>query len=466
MDITRRHFLKTCSMFTLGFMGLQQFACTPLFRRGPENTDLRAAGYGPLLPDSNGIIDLPAGFSYRIISRAGDFMDDGLLVPGAPDGMATFPGSDGLTLLIRNHELRPGRSGPFGRMNERLSKIAPEKIYDYGEGITPGCGGTTTLVFDTRRQEVVRQFLSLAGTVRNCAGGPTPWQSWISCEESVQRAGREKEVIYEKDHGYNFEVPATLHPHLADPIPLKAMGRFNHEAVAVDPDSGIVYQTEDRDDGLLYRFIPTVPGQLQQGGRLQALKIAGEDLRDTRNWGGDQIPVGRRFAVEWIDLEEIDSPEDDLRKRGYESGAARFARGEGMWRGSDGIYFACTNGGRAEAGQIWRYLPGAGEAKTGESTQPGMLELFIEPNDDRLIKNADNLTVSPWGDIIVCEDRSGPEVRLVGVTPQGRLYTLAHQHQESEFAGITFSPDGSTLFVNIQWKGWTLAITGPWRTSA
>ena len=100
-----------------------------------------------------------------------------------------------------------------------------------------------------------------------------------------------------------------------------------------------------------------------------------------------------------------------------------------------------------------------------ESTDPGRLELFIEPNDSRLIDSADNLTVAPWGDVVVCEDRKGAVVRLVGVTPGGDIYTLAHSHLRTEFAGVTFSPDGSTLFVNAQGKGLTLAITGPWKQS-
>jgi len=89
--------------------------------------------------------------------------------------------------------------------------------------------------------------------------------------------------------------------------------------------------------------------------------------------------------------------------------------------------------------------------------------VVVEPNDGDLVKNADNLTVAPWGDLIVCEDRDGREVRLVGVTPRGELYTLANNHRRSEFAGACFSPDGSTLFVNIQHRGLTLAIHGPWK---
>jgi len=124
------------------------------------------------------------------------------------------------------------------------------------------------LIYDTRSRTLESHYLSLTGTIVNCAGGPTPWGSWISCEESSQLA----DEVYRKNHGFTFEVPAkALKP--VHPIPLTAMGRFNHEAVAVDAASGIVYQTEDREDGLFYRFIPTRRRQLAAGGRLQALKI-------------------------------------------------------------------------------------------------------------------------------------------------------------------------------------------------
>ncbi len=162
-----------------------------------------------------------------------------------------------------------------------------------------------------------------------------------------------------------------------------------------------------------------------------------------------------------MDMDGVTSPKDDLRFRGFKAGAARFARGEGMWTGDDEIFFTCTNGGKATAGQIWRYRPSEAEGTAAETKSPGRLELFIEPNDSNILKSADNLTVSPWGDVMVCEDRSDRVVRIVGVTRDGKPYTFANHHKRSEFAGATFSPDGSTLFVNIQHHGLTLAISGP-----
>ncbi len=250
---------------------------------------------------------------------------------------------------------------------------------------------------------------------------------------------------------------------MADPVPLKAMGRFCHEAIAVDPRSGAVYQIEDRGNGLFYRFLPHEPGKLAKGGRLQALKLRDKARADTRNWYGSDIPVGQKLAVEWVDITNVESPDDDLRYQGcFERGAARFARGEGCWFGHDSVFFACTNGGLKRKGQIFRYRPSAVEATAGESAQPGTLELLIEPNDGRLIENADNLTIAPWGDLIVCEDGTNPQY-LVGITPSGKIYKLARTNL-GELAGAVFSPDGSTLFVNIQNMGATVAITGPWQT--
>jgi len=446
--------MRTAAL-TLGFGGLYRFAGSY-----PAAAASLAPGYGPLSPDPGGILDLSPGFSYRVLSRTGDPMQDGFQVPGAPDGMATFA-ANGKTILIRNHELTtaPPEEGPFGADNHLLSRLGPEQFYDRGRGIAPCLGGTSTLVLDSVTGQVERQYLSLAGTVRNCAGGATPWGSWITCEETVQAA----EDNFERHHGYNFEIPATVQPAVAPPLPLKQMGRFNHEAIAVDPASGIVYQTEDRGDGLLYRYIPKQPAKLAAGGRLQALVVRDQKSLDTRNWNEDLVTPGHSMAVEWIDITDVEAPKDDLRFQGFAAGAALFTRGEGMWYGNKTIYFACTDGGKARKGQIWQYTPSTAEGTPQEQASPGKLELFIEPNHSVLVDNADNLTVAPWGDLIICED--GPEAQyLVGVTPAGQIYKFGHNVlNNSEFAGAVFSPDGTTLFVNIQRPGLTLAITGPWQ---
>ena len=461
MRLSRRHFLRSAGAYTAGFIGLRTFMSDPA-ALAQTQTQARQFGFGDLVEDPDGLLDLPRDFSYHAFSRTGDDMDDGLIVPGRHDGMAAFPGPNGNTILVRNHELTPDRSfeGPFGQGNDLLPNVDSEMVYDFGGGSLPAVGGTTTLVYDTAARSLVQSSLSLVGTVRNCAGGPTPWNSWITSEESNLRKG--SSGVLEKDHGYNFEVPATAVMGLATPTALTAMGRFNHEAVAVDPASGIVYQTEDRGEGLLYRFIPDSPGAVAEGGRLQALAVKGMPAADMRNWSGSAIAVGESMDVEWIDIADVESPGDNLRFQGFSNGAARFARGEGMWYGTDSIYFACTNGGGSQVGQIWRYVPSAVEGTAAEANNPGSLSLFIEPNDRGLIENCDNVTVTPWGDLILCEDGSGEQF-LVGVTLAGTLYKFAKNAVgSSEFAGATFSPDGSTMFVNIQSPGITFAIQGPW----
>lgn len=268
-------------------------------------------------------------------------------------------------------------------------------------------------------------------------------------------------VHLQKDHGYVFEVPATAEAALAEPVPLKALGRFYHEGAAVDSRTGIVYMTEDLDDGLIYRFIPDVKGDLTSG-RLQALALA-SGVRDSRNWekSGAKIKIGEKFAVKWIGMDDIDAPKDDLRTRGHDLGACVFARGEGLVMSAGSVYFACTSGGIARIGQIWRYTPGSDEGTNKESRAPGTLELFIEPNDSTQLQNPDNLTAASNGnDLVVCEDTGGSGARLVSVTRHGTLRTLARARIRSEFAGATFSPDGRTLFVNLQEPGLTIAIQG------
>ena len=479
MGSSRRTFLRRSSVMAAGFFALRGALDSPTWAASLENDAEGAGPYGRLVKDPAGLLDLPRGFRYDVVSRDGDPMTDGLLTPALPDGMAAFPGPDGLTILVRNHEVLPYQEpGAYGASDELAAKIDRSKLYDLGAGRIHR-GGTTTVVYDTKTQKVVRHFLSLGGTCRNCAGGPTPWNSWVTCEEVVVPVGETVDANgskyqCEKEHGYLFEVPATAEIELHKAVPLKAMGRCNHEAIAVDPRSGIVYLTEDRPDGIFYRFIPNAPGKLVAGGKLQALMVRDLKIADTRRWPGDPLsfnhtkhfPIGGKVAVGWIDMDDVESPNDDMRYRGFGQGAARFARAEGIWASGGDVFFACTNGGLKEKGQIWRYTPCAQEGQSGERNNPGMLELFLEPNNSWLLENCDNMTGAPWGDLVVCEDRQGPRVRLIGVTPQGQCYTLANHHQKCEFAGCTFSPDGSTLFVNIQQYGATLAITGPWQAKA
>lgn len=428
------------------------------------------AGIGPLKSDAGRKLDLPDGYRYTIVSSAGTPMSDGLRVPHAHDGMAAFPGEDGRIILVCNHEIEPGHfdRSAFAGAPAPAMKAIQARIYDAGNGKTPGAGGTTTTVFDPRSGRTERQHLSLAGTESNCAGGPTPWGSWLSCEECFASPGYRlnsgRLVQREKSHGYVFEVSA-YDEGLVDPVPIRAMGRFEHEAAAVHAPSGIVYMTEDKHHSLFYRYLPNVPGRLHEGGRLQALAIVDQASFSTHNWSQSTAMIpGQAFTARWIDLDDVDPQSDDLRLRGADKGAATFARGEGLCSAAGDLIFSCTIGGAARLGQLFSYQPSPKEGTPGERQTPGQLTLIAEATQDSILRNADNLTFSPWGDLIVCEDTSD-HCGLVGIRPDGSQYALAdNPYTNSELAGVCFAPDGKTMFVNIQYPGMTLAITGPFPT--
>lgn len=444
--ITRRSFISNTS---LAFLGLRQYASAEASSRVIEP-------FGPLLSDPAGVIDLPDGFSYRVLARKGEKMADGFLTPGLPDGMAPFPAEDGKLVLVCNHELSaaPGMAGPFADNSRLPEDFDPALCYD-GGGATerPHLGGTTNIVFDPAEGKALSQFLSLTGTDRNCAGGPMPWGAWITCEEPQDLTSDRG-----RKHGWCFEVKASAKPGLQKPVPMKALGRFRHEAVAPDAAGMALYLTEDRNDGLLYRFVPETKGNLDRG-RLQALAVVGKPSADLRNYEpATKWPQeGEKLAVSWIDLDDVEAPHDDLRIRGHKAGAARFARGEGIHLVGESLWICCTDGGPSRRGQIFKLDP---------SQDGGMLELFLQPEKSDLLTNGDNLCPAPWGGIVVCEDlindTFSPAAHVRCVTPEGRIFTLARNRKGGEFAGGCFSPDGKWFFVNIMSAGLTLAVTGPW----
>ena len=435
------------------------------------------AGYGPLRTDPFGLFDLPDGFSYTVVSRAGAPMSDGLVTPYKADGMGCFPLDRDRVVLVRNHELKlPDLDyGAFGVAHGLVSRADPARIYDRNQDGLALTGGTTTLVYDLKTRRLESCHLSLAGTSTNCAGGVTPWGSWLSCEEIVQPAGAQANGQGTlKSHGWVFEVPSQGRG-LVEPQPIPGLGRFRHEAAAVDPRTGVVYLTEDEPDGygLFYRFLPENRTALHKGGRLQALGFKdARDYGDSRNWDQTDWTAGQWREAVWVDLDGVDNPDEALRARGHARGAAWFARGEGIFFGQGELYFACTSGGPTRLGQILRYRPSRSEGQPGEADEPGRLQLFVQPKDRQVMQMPDNLAVAPWGHLIVCEDKAEPGGvnYLRGVTPDGRIYALGRQAQpgasdvgaNSELAGACFSPDGTTLFVNVYWPGLTLAITGPW----
>ncbi|MCG8467002.1 MAG: PhoX family protein [Gemmatimonadetes bacterium] len=448
-DIPRRDFLFRAGAYA-GTAAIAPSLAGLLACNGSSGrpTSARAVGYGPLTPRGPELA-LPDGFEYAVLSVEGQPMSDGSPTPRAHDGMGLFPVSEDVVRLVRNHEIQTSASEP-----EPL--VAADLAYD-----PLGGGGTTTLELrlpaDAGPPELVRDFVSLGGTIINCAGGITPWRSWLTCEETNQGTTRGWSV----PHGYIFEVSADADR--AEPArPLRDMGRFTHEAVAVDPATGIVYETEDwnRRAGF-YRFRPDTPRVLADGGTLEMLAVVGRPQVDLR--------IGQQPGV-WMDVAWVEIPDPDpdsadrnvsaVFEQGYEAGGARFSRLEGCFYADESIYFTATDGGDAQLGQVWRYVP-ATESLT---------LVFESPSED-VLSHPDNLAISPRGGLLICEDNEGVS-HLHGMTPTGDIFPFAaNVLNEREFAGACFSPDGRYLFVNIQGDliprgpgnlGYTLAIWGPW----
>lgn len=422
----------------------------------------RAFGFGDILPTAakntgETFLSLPKGFEYNVIGRVKGMMSDGRPTPAAHDGMWTFKVKNELR-IVRNHEVTGGKIPVPG------IAIGTGNHYDELAG-----GGTTTLVIDPKTNTVVRDFVSLSGTLINCSGGPTPWGSWISCEETT--LGRTERVSsrgvksggYPKPHGYCFEVSAAANTNMP-PRPLEAMGRFEHEAIAVDK-KGVVYLTEDFNPCGFYRFVPRKNKRLAEGGTLQMLTITGKPDHDTRS--GQQ--VGARLVVTWVTIDNPDPVEADVDpsavfKQGKAKGGATFNRLEGCCADRDGkIYFTSTSGGNSKGGQIWRY-----ERKDRNG---GFLTLLFESPSKDILYMPDNICIRPKSELLfVCEDGDYPGMESKNfmriLTPNGQMATFARnvstQFPRSEFAGSTFSPDGKTLFVNLQTAGVTFAIWGDW----
>lgn len=439
--VNRRTFLRHAAAGGGGLLlagPLQAYAA-----RVAEGRPTAGGGYGPLV--DRGDIALPRGFRHRVISRAGGPMSDGHRTPTAFDGMAAFDGPRGTTVLVRNHENRNSASGP---RPDEIGVAVPGRLrYDADPAFNGGC---TKLVIGPDLR-VRRQFGILGGTSVNCAGGPTPWGTWITCEEVFAAGAR--------PHGYVFEVDASSRgPVKARPI--RGAGRFVHEAVAWH--RGALYETEDRGDAALYRYVPDGrprrPGDLaRSAGRLQALRIAGGP-QDTRSG----FPAGRRFRVGWVNVPEPEPASNDAphatRAQAHARGAAVFARQEGAWAvAGRRIFFDCTDGGAARKGQIWELDPAR-----------GTLRLVYESAGTGELENPDNLCLVPrTRDLLVCEDGGGEQF-VRGITAEGEVYDVVRSiRTSSEFCGACFGAGGRVLFVNQQGIGMidpgvTYAIWGPW----
>jgi uncharacterized protein len=418
--LNRRDFLKVGGMstlaLTLGTTGVLSLDGQALAAGKADNPTSGFGGYGPLVPDPNGILDLPEGFHYKIISKEGDLMTDGTPIPGAFDGMAAFEGPNNTTVLVRNHELSGGPA--FGK-----------NPYDAGAK-----GGTTALVVGPNR-EVRKEYVTSSGTIRNCAGGATPWGTWLTCEETRSET-----------HGYVFEVDPQQPENELSKTPIKEMGRFSHEACAIDPSTGYVYLTEDANPSFLYRFIPNdlsqKPGSLQKGGKLYAAAI--EAVTDP---SASTFKTGQTFKIVWKELDPHYCVEDAKKHN-----CIRFNRLEGAFFQEGVFWFDDTSAGDKKLGRVYRYVP-----------HTNTLELFYEGNDAKHMEYPDNICCTPWGDLWYAEDGSGQD-RIMGITPEGQVYPFAaNRLSGSELCGPIFSPDGNTLFVNIQSPGKTFAIWGPFQ---
>lgn len=451
---TRRQILARTGALGAGiaFTG----ALADLFAGTAAAQGLGRTGYGPLVPDPDGLLDLPAGFRHRVLSREGDPLRSGEgVVPSNHDGMTALPGDRGRVHLVRNHENRPTAAHPVPTV----------------EGLTydpAGKGGCTALTLDPRGG-VLSERVALAGTAVNCAGGPTPWRTWLTCEETEDRAGTNG---YTKDHGFIFEVHPS-DPRRTGAVPLTAMGRFQHEAIAVDPHLGVVYETEDaflEPFGLFYRFLPEKPlggvGSLRAGGRLQAMRVPGvPDLSSIQE-------AGAVFeGVEWVDVPDPLAAETPVRLQDFgPRGITHAQKLEGCYWGGRCVYFVSSFARAADGsaadhfGQIWRYDPARRRLT--------LVIVFGPDTDVRLPgESPDNICLAPSGGLMVCEDGNGAQ-HVFGVTRGGEVYPMARNRQNigtaeapewGEFAGVTFSPDGRTMYVNCYTPGTTFAVTGPWR---
>jgi secreted PhoX family phosphatase len=450
MPLTRRDLLSRTGTLGAGVL-LAGAAGDLLPARAAFARQPKVLGYGDLVADPAGLLDLPRGFAYRTLSRAGETFSDGSTVPPLHDGMAAFGGRHGTTILVRNHELSP--DSPAGL-------VPPAGMTPYD----PLCkGGTATVVVDEDGR-LVTHYVSLAGTFRNCAGGPTPWNTWLTCEENESHPLTTPTVS--KPHGYVFEVDPQRRTN--DPVPLRAMGRFAHEAVAIDPCTGIAYETEDAASphGCFYRFRPWRPlggpGSLAEGGVLEVMRVADgpADLSAV-------TAIGTTFAdVRWeaVPFPDFDPAAADplarTKVRAQVPNATRIPKCEGAYWGDDAVFFVSSfakptmsppPAGRHE-GQVWRYEP---------SSNTLTLVVLIAPGGT--FDGPDNVVVSPYGGLFLCEDGDG-EQYVVGAGDDGRLYPFARNAlNDSEFAGVTFDRTGRTMFFSIQEPGITFAVTGPWK---
>lgn len=355
--------------------------------------------YGPLGAQNASGLRLPAGFDSRVIAQAGQQISGtGYVFPPFPDGAATFPTDDGGFILVCNSEV-PEEAGP-------------------------GQGGASAIRFD-RGGQVKAAYRILSGTTNNCAGGRTPWGTWMSGEE--YDGGR----IWECD-------PLGVKPAVAH----DAMGVFTHEAVCVDPDAKRLYLSEDKAGGLFYRFTPAAYPDCSKG----LLEAAARAADGVVSWHAIPDPLAKAKPT-----------------REQVKAATPFQRGEGIWFDDGIVYLATTSDER-----IWAY-------NTGTETMEVLYD--AKAVKDPPLRKVDNVTVSPSGDVFVCED---PGLIGIGViTPEGQVARFLEvtgtgqrvppglpEDVDNETTGVVFDPSGTRLYFSAQrgyGTGTLFEVTGPFR---
>lgn len=467
MDLSRRQFVNRSLLGGIGIALVGNVGAVTAAAPASAENGRAAAGYGPLVPDPAGLLSLPAGFSYKIVTEAGRTkLESGEATPQKHDGMAAFIRPDGGSVIVYNHEIKVSQNPEFPV--PRLDGLT----YD---PVSPG--GCTVVEVDAEGNRI-SEHVALAGTSTNCAGGRTPWNTWLSCEETADKAGEDGQQF---DHGYTFEVDPYNREANLNPKPIKALGRFSHEAAVVDPNTGHIYQTEDASgpNGLFYRFTPPAsalplgPGKLRalgdDDGTFEAMKAAdksGQHVDDLSR----ATEVGTTYGVTWVAVADRAAATTSIREQFADDQITRGRKLEGAWWGDGGTYFVCSyarledSPGTPHDGQVWFYNP-------RNQTIELKLRFEYDQDDSAHFDGPDNITVSSRGNgLIIAEDGDGQQ-HLFGATFEGQTYPLARNEintgteaepEYSEFCGPVYSPDGNTLFASVQNPGVLYAITGPW----
>ena len=456
--VSRRSFLNRSAAAGLGiaFVGSVDVlfgAGAAQASPGHDKHDPRPAGYGPLIQDPAGLLSLPAGFSYKLIAESGvTKLETGELTPSDPDGTAYFPMQGGGSVLINNHEVDGSEPFPVPHL--------PGYVYD-----DQAFGGTTNIEVDKHGNRI-REYVSLAGTSTNCAGGPSPWGTWLSCEET--------EAILGKPHGYVFDVDPSDRRANRDPKPIKALGRYAHEAVAVNPREGKIYLTEDagNPNGLLYRYtpprsaLPLRKGSLKHladdAGVLEALAAVTKDGKFVADLSV-AIEPGTRYYTKWVTVPDRDAKTTPTRKQFADGKVTRSRKLEGMWWADGGAYFVASfarpedGSALAHDGQVWFLDPHR------DTIELKLRFAYTADDQDSDADGPDNITVSPYGGVILAEDGEGAS-HLVGSNSRGEAFFFARNDlNDSEFTGPNFSADKKIMFANIQSPGHVFAIQGPFQ---